>query len=124
MRKTKTKSQIGKASKRKGAAAERQASKLLSEAGYPSRRGCQFSGGKDSPDIVCADLKDVFHFEVKHVEKLNLLEAYKQACEDSKGLSVPVVMHKKNSTPWMITMSFEHWKEMLRSYVPISEELL
>jgi len=67
---------------------------------WEARRGQQFSGSPDSPDVV-TNLP--YHFEVKRVERLNIDSAMKQA-EGECGEKPPVVAHRKNSGPWMVTM--------------------
>mgnify|MGYP007029125919 FL=1 len=56
-------------SRSKGARYERELSKYLSENGFPARRGQQFAGGSDSPDVVSDEFP--FHIEAKHVPALN-----------------------------------------------------
>jgi hypothetical protein len=49
-----------------------EAAKVIAETfGCEARRGCQFAGGKDSPDVVRRRI-DGFHFEVKRVQRLNI----------------------------------------------------
>ena len=79
--------------------------------GYAARRGRQFSGSPDSPDVVCPDLVK-YHFEVKLVEHLNLAQAMAQAVHDA-GEKVPVVAHKRNRGDWLITMRASDWFSML-----------
>ena len=98
-------------SKAKGKRAELEIAALLREYGYEARRGVQYHGGEDSPDVV--GLPGV-HIEVKHVERLNINEAMEQADRDS-GDNVPVVMHRRNRTPWLVTMHFDDFMEMYRS---------
>jgi Holliday junction resolvase len=57
--------------------------------GYDARRGQQFSGSPDSPDVVCPQLSG-FHFEVKAVERLTVNEAMAQAVEDA-GDKTPAI---------------------------------
>ena len=40
-------------SRAKGARYERELARYLDENGFPARRGQQFAGGSDSPDVVC-----------------------------------------------------------------------
>ena len=87
-------------SRQKGARGEREWRDHLIANGYEARRGQQFSGSPDSPDVVC---NLPFHFEVKRVEKLNIEKAVKQS-EDDCGESMPVVAHKKNRGQWLVTM--------------------
>ena len=72
--------------------------------GINSRRSQQFCGSTgDAADII-SEL--VAWCEIKHVERLNLAEAFDQARKDStKSGRTPVVAHKKNRGPWMITMA-------------------
>jgi hypothetical protein len=79
--------------------------------GYSARRGQQFSGTPDSPDVVCSDLPG-FHFEVKTVEHLRLHEAMAQAVHDAAG-KTPVVAHKRNRGDWLVTMRADDWFAML-----------
>jgi len=79
--------------------------------GYTARRGRQFSGSPDSPDVICSDLPK-FHFEVKAVEHLNLGQAMAQAVGDA-GEKVPVVAHKRNRGDWLVTMRASDWFKML-----------
>jgi len=87
-------------SRAKGARYERHLARYLSENGFPdSRRGQQFSGGSDSPDVV-SDFP--FHIEAKHVEALNLYNAMTQSIRDA-GDKPPCVIHKKNNSDSMFT---------------------
>lgn len=63
-----------------------------------ARRGRQFQGSDDSPDVV-SDIPDV-HVEVKRTEVLRLHEALAQAIEDA-GTKVPLVLHRANRRPWI-----------------------
>jgi Holliday junction resolvase len=97
-------------SNQKGKAGERQAVKALHDhLGVEARRGVQYSGGGDSPDLVHS-IPGV-HFEVKRVEKLNLEMAMTQAREDG-GEKIPVVMHRRNRTPWLVTVPLDRLREL------------
>ena len=98
-------------SNQKGKRGERAWRDELLAHGYTARRGQQFAGSPDSPDVVCDDLPG-FHFEVKTVEKLNLREAMEQAVNDA-GEKVPLVAHKRNRGEWLITMRASDWFKML-----------
>lgn len=87
--------------------------------GYSARRGQQFSGSPDSPDVVCADLPGL-HFEVKTVERLNLHDAMAQAVEDARG-KIPVVAHKRNRGDWMVTMRAADWFKLLADKAGLHE---
>lgn len=100
-------------SKAKGKRGERRWRDELRAQGYTARRGQQFSGSPDSPDVICEELSD-YHFEVKHVEKLNILDAMDQARRDA-GTKKPVVAHTKNHRPWLVTMPAEVFFELIRN---------
>lgn len=99
-------------SKQKGARAERQFRDLLREFGLTARRGQQFAGGTDSPDVICEELDKQFHFEVKHVEKLNLYEAISQAIQDA-GPKTHIVAHRRNNWPWYVTIRADEFLRIL-----------
>ena len=99
-------------SRAKGKRGELEFAKLLRDNGLVAYRGQQFRGGEDSPDVVCESLPDI-HFEVKRVERLDLVAAMAQACRDC-GNKTPVVAHRKNGDPWMITMRIDDWLTLAR----------
>lgn len=88
-------------SKQKGKRGEREWAEYLRSKGYEARRGQQFSGNPDAPDVV-SNVPNV-HFEVKRVEKLNIQKAMRQATDDS-GTKIPVVAHRVNEGEWLVTM--------------------
>lgn len=89
-------------SRAKGARGERLWRDRLRDNGFTARRGQQFSGGSDSPDVICEELKNL-HMEVKFVENLSLKKAIEQAERDSGGKPW-IIAHKRKNEPWMIYM--------------------
>lgn len=86
-------------SRDKGARGERDAAKAWSElVGGDSRRGQQFSGGIDSPDVVTS-FQDI-HLEVKRTERGNPYHWIDQAVADCGG-KCPVVLHRRNGREWL-----------------------
>lgn len=86
----------------------------LREAGYlKARRGQQFAGGIDSPDVVCPELERL-HFEVKNTNALALRPAVEQATRDAGPNKLPVVAHKSNNMPWLCTMPATVFFALLR----------
>ena len=80
---------------------------------FPSaRRGQQFRGGSDSPDVIVEELPQ-FHFEVKRTETLSLYPAMEKALEDA-GDAAPVLAHKRNNKPWLVVMLAEDWLKLVR----------
>ncbi|MGC3956652.1 MAG: hypothetical protein QM813_01350 [Verrucomicrobiota bacterium] len=110
-------------SRQKGKVGEREFASLLREQGFDARRGQQFSGGADSPDIVSEALAWL-HVEVKRVQNLNLTDACAQAERDCgpvapAGHKKPwIVAHRRNHAPWLITMRAEFFFELLREFEP------
>jgi len=108
-------------SRAKGARGERLWRDELRAQGYEARRGQQFSGSPESPDVVCAGLPQ-FHFEVKCVEKLNIMDAMEQAKWDAEDKMkdrnpAPVVAHKRNHSEWLVTMRASDWFDLVREKI-------
>lgn len=100
-------------SRQKGAQGEREFAAVLNERGLEARRGQQFSGGSDSPDVVCLGLPGV-HFEVKRVQAGNPYTWLEQACRDSAGTGkIPVVAHRRNGKNWMALLPMEALLDLL-----------
>jgi Holliday junction resolvase len=85
----------------KGKRGEREWRDFLRSLGLDARRGQQFSGSPDSPDVVGG--WGGTHAEVKRVENLNIYDAINQAVRDA-GDSTPYVAHRKNGREWLITI--------------------
>lgn len=99
-------------SKRKGKVGELQFASFLREHGFDARRGQQFSGTPDSPDIISEDLK-AYHWEIKRVQRLNLVDACVQAEGDCGGKPW-IVAHRRNHAPWLVTLKAETLMELIR----------
>jgi len=99
--------------RQKGARGERLWRDELREAGFTARRGQQFAGGTDSPDVICEELSGI-HFEVKCVQSLNIETAIAQASRDAGDKKDWVVAHKRDRKPWRVTMSPELFFKLLR----------
>ena len=100
-------------SRSKGARGERQWAKKLRDEGFEARRGQQYSGNPDAPDVVSNI--DWAHFEVKRVERLDLYGAMTKALADC-GDRMPVIAHKRNHSDWLITMKADDWFKLVREY--------
>lgn len=97
---------MGKASRDKGKRGERELANVLKEYGYKTKRGVQYQGGHDSPDVV--GLPGI-HIECKRVERLVIETAMQQARDDCDPFSLPAVFHRKNGKPWLVTMDLDDW---------------
>lgn len=100
-------------SKRKGKRGELELVDFLKGFGYNARRGQQFKGTPDSPDIVCYDL-DAWQIECKRVEKGNLYDWLEQAIDDAGLSKMPVVMHKRNHKPWVAVLRLTDFLTLVR----------
>ena len=75
-----------------------------------SRRTAQYCGNTgDASDVI--GLPGV-HQEVKRAERLNIEVAMVQAVSDANAAGkheIPIVAHRKNGHPWMVTMFADDW---------------
>lgn len=100
-------------SRQKGARGERELALALRELGYEARRGQQFSGKNGDADVV--GLPKI-HIECKRVEHLNIDDALDQSIRDARDGEIPVVMHRKNHTPWKVTLLLSDFIRFYRDY--------
>jgi Holliday junction resolvase len=96
----------GAMSRNKGRNGETQLVHVLETYGYKVRRGAAFLG---EPDILGIP---GLHIECKRVERLNLEAAMDQSKRDAKPGEVPVVMHRKNRRPWVVTLSLDDFMRL------------
>ena len=101
-------------SKNKGCRFERWVGHYGQEHGLDSRRGQQFAGGPDSPDVIGYP---GLHIEAKHNERLNVYDAMDQAIRDSGGKNKPTVIWKKNYKPVLVTMQIDDWWELYEAWL-------
>lgn len=91
---------MGRMSRQKGKRGEREAAAELGAIlNVEARRGVQFQGGPDSPDVVLDGVP--VHVEAKRVEALNLYKAIEQARSDA-GSKIPIVWHRRNGKPSVV----------------------
>jgi Holliday junction resolvase len=99
----------GKKSKRKGARGELELAKALKGLGFDNaRRGRQYAGGPDSPDVH--GILGV-HIECKRMEKFSLYPALEQSINDA-GNNVPTVMYRKNYKDWVVIVRLKDLEEL------------
>lgn len=101
-------------SRAKGKNGELELAAFLREHGFGARRGQQFSGGADSPDVICPDLPG-FHFECKRVEAGNPYTWLAQAKRDA-GHKVPVVAHRRSRQDWVAILPLDDLLKLLQLY--------
>lgn len=101
-------------SRQKGARGERELANYLRERGFEeARRGQQFSGSPDSPDVKGLP---GLHIEAKRVERLNFYDAYAQAERDSGEGEIPTVMQRRDRGKWMAYLSLDDFLEMYKAW--------
>lgn len=83
------------------------------------RRGCQFQGGPDSPDVVLDGVP--IHVEAKRVESLQLYPALEQATADAPAGKVPIVWHRRNNKPSVVIVQTDRLVELARAVVAAVE---
>ena len=97
-------------SRRKGKEGELELARILRTYGFNTRRGQQFKGGGDSPDVM--GLPGV-HIECKRVQNLNIEKAMMQSRTDAEETDdVPVVMHRRDREKWKVTMDLDEFMKM------------
>lgn len=106
---------MGAMSRTKGKVGEREVAALLKKHGFEARRGQQFAGGGDSPDVVHS--MEGFHIEVKRSETFALYDALAQAEKDKKKGEDALVFHRRNNKPWVVAMDAEAFLKLMTSYV-------
>ena len=89
-------------SRRKGKRGERELAAALTAEGFEARRGQQFRGGPDSPDVIVPSLPGI-HWEAKRTERLSLYDALAQATNEA-GDKLPIVAHRRNHFEWVAVL--------------------
>ena len=103
---------MGKASRDKGKRGEREVAAFLRSEGYDAKRGVQYHGGPDSPDVI--GLPGI-HIEVKRTERLDLYGALAQSKGDA-GEDMPIVIHRRNDCEWVVIQPLKDWIELYRQW--------
>ena len=80
--------------------------------GQPARRGQQYSGSPDSPDVVTPTLP--FHWEVKRTERLSIFKAMEQCVGDCGEGKVPVVAHRQNRKEWLCILRASDFLKLIK----------
>lgn len=109
-------------SKKKGSAGERELAKKLRDLGFGDvRRTVQYNGRVEEGDPDLLGIKGV-HIECKRVERLNIDNAMAQAMRDAKEDETPMVFHRKNGKPWLVTMTIADWARREHVYLKERED--
>jgi len=106
---------MAKMSRDKGKRGEREVAELMRKHGFHARRGQQFAGGPDSPDVVHS--MEGFHVEVKNVEAFALYPALAQANVEKKPGEEALVFHRRNGKRWVVVIDAEAFLNLMGEYV-------
>jgi hypothetical protein len=90
---------------------------LRREGGFKSaRRGRQFQGTPDSPDVACDELAG-WHIEVKRVEAGTgtVYRWLEKATADAGVDHLPVVAHRRNGRDWIAILPMGAFLDLLRT---------
>lgn len=103
---------MGAYSRSKGKRGELQWRDECRKHGYDAMRGAQNNGA------VIADVIGLpgIHIECKNVERINLRAAMAQSENDAKDGEVPIVAHKSNRKPWLVTMNSEDFFKLYEAW--------
>ena len=98
-------------SRAKGKQGELELSAYLRGHGFDeARRGVQYQGGGDSPDVVglpgC-------HVECKRVERGSLYDWLDQACHDAADGRVPLIAHRRNRRQWVAILNLDDFLKLI-----------
>lgn len=99
---------MSRSQQRKGAEGERELTDLLLAHGVDAARHGQeqrYTGAKGLPDVAATIGGRRMHIECKRVERLNIPKAYAQSAGDAAEGYTPIVAHRQNRRPWLVTMS-------------------
>jgi Holliday junction resolvase len=103
----------GMNSNRKGKVFERWVAAYLREHGHAdARRGQQYKGGADSPDVVGLD---GFHVECKNTQKWDAYGFMEQSVRDAGEGEKPIVIAKKNFKEPLVLMRLDDFMEVIKS---------
>ena len=98
-------------SKSKGARFERTIANYFKDYGYDTRRTAQYCGKSgDAADVV--GLPNI-HIECKHYKDIGWrYEWLEQAKRDCKADNIPIVVHKTNGKPTLVTMDIDDFMKI------------
>ncbi len=102
---------------------------LLQALGIVARRGQQFKGTSDSPDVIVPEFKDYVHLEVKCVQGFlskKMKDAYLKALDERRVGQTPVLVHrylfrkgqtmgeKRLGNRWLVTVDAKFFFTLLK----------
>ena len=112
---------MGRRSLDKGKRGEREAAARWSELfGIPMRRSQQYCGQSDESDDITGH--PGISIEVKRRERFDLESAIEKAAAEAADGNIPIVLHRKNHRPWLVTLRLDDLPELaVRLYLTLAE---
>ena len=104
----------------KGKVGERDWAEYLRGQGYEARRGQQFCGSPDSPDVV-SSVPGV-HWEVKNVQSIQILAALEQANSEKKEDEMGIVAFHKSNKPWVAILLMDDLMKLIKAAKPTEQQ--
>jgi Holliday junction resolvase len=101
--------------KHKGSRGEREVRDLFRDAGFQARRGQQFSGSPDSPDVI-TDVPWI-HVESKFCHSGAFYEFLSQAEADAGLEQIPTVFWRRNGRKWLLVMDAKMFLTLIKKMV-------
>lgn len=109
-------------SRQKGARGEREVIDIIQKFFGIKWARTPLSGGMDiksdirRPHGCESSICDLFHWEVKFQEKLNIWSAFSQSINDSQKdpyKTIPLVVYRKKNTDWRVTLTLDDFLSLL-----------
>jgi len=108
-------------SRRKGKDGELELAKLIRDQfGVDARRGQQFAGGPDSPDLV-TDF-DALHIECKRLKRCGVYKYMDQSRDDSAALQIPTVWLRADGEEWLTIIPTVLLEEFCRHFIKVIDD--
>lgn len=105
---------MARKSREKGKRGERELAEALRNLGVQARRGVQFAGGPESPDVV-SDFP--VHWECKRSETFQPYQALAQASAEAPDGVTPVVAHRRNGKHWIAVLDLAAFVRIVQGAV-------
>lgn len=106
-------------SRQKGKRGELEIAHIMQEHGFDAKRSQQYCGINGDADVVGVPY---LHLEIKRVQALNLDKAMEQSTGDAKEDEIPVVMHRKDRKPWLVTCNLDDFMRFYKAWLKEWEE--
>jgi hypothetical protein len=104
---------MGRASRDKGARAERELVAILRTEGWPDARRTS-DGREQSARGDIANGPQGVHIECKFQERISIPACLRQAADDASDLDIPILVHRSSRQPWLATLELSELLPLLR----------